>query len=84
MALPPGHAISRIALMMRIFADSGANKPVVACFVVSQYEGDEENLYLSRIRPETNCSGGPFKYRAGNLAIKNFLPARHGDLPRGG
>lgn len=70
---PPSHAVSRIKLLMRISTESGLNKPVVACFVVNQYEGDEDLLYLSHIRPETDCGGGQFEYSAGSLAIKNFL-----------
>ncbi len=68
----PSHGIRKSEYLLKINSTSGA-KLRTECFVLVEYAGFAQELYLLPIRTGENCTGDTFKYAPGSIRVKNFL-----------
>ena len=73
-ANPPGHGQRNSEQVLKITSNGAKNR----CFVLVEYKGWEEQLYLWKIDTERGCSETPFKYSGGTVRVANFLRASNG------
>jgi hypothetical protein len=69
----PGHGQQSREYVLKI--TSGGDKPKNTCFLLVEYKGWEDRLYLSKIDTGQGCSETQFKYGVGTVSVGNFLRA---------
>jgi hypothetical protein len=74
----PGHGIRENEYMLKIVNATDGGNPRTECFVLVEYAGFAQDLYLLPIRAGENCAGDTFNYSLGSIKVKNFLHSREG------